>query len=159
MCKENESANRARQFAERLHSDNQSLHNHKEIMAHACVVLEIALFGTIMSKDDWAVVRNTGWTAWVAISVIWLILHLYMRWELRNRRWSATRGSGIRAFLAQSVTRPERQNLEPYKDEQQLTRWRYRAIDYLIPLFRGGIPREHAVRDYPIALVEAFRNE
>jgi len=161
MCDENELVNRAKQFAECLLSDNKIYHNHKETMAHACVVLEIALFGWIMSKDEWAIVIDIGWIKFLLVLIgIWLPLHLYMRWELRNRRWSAIQDIGIRVFLARCVTKPKIQDFQPFEEKIQYPDCYCfsKLIDHVIPFFRGGLQAENSAHGYPIALVKALRN-
>lgn len=163
MCDENELANRAIKFAECLLSNNMSYHDHKETMAHACVVLEIAIFGWIMSNGGWAIATSVRFIWFFLVSiVVWLLLHVYIRWELRLRRLSAFFGHGIRKVMIKwTSTNPTMEELQPYEESNKNNAkgpclfWI--ILDLIVPCFCGSLPLEHAPIGYPTALVEAFK--
>ena len=151
------------EFAGYLLADTRAYHNHKETMAHACVALEIAIFGWIMSKDGWAMATSVKQALfWLAFTGIWLLLHLYIRWELRFRRWSVTQDFGIRRMLANwTSTNPTEEELLPYgepiKNNSKAPHLRRIIADLAFPYFPGRFPPERAAIGYPIVLVEALR--
>ncbi|UCE38878.1 MAG: hypothetical protein JSW00_06555 [Thermoplasmata archaeon] len=161
MCSENELAKRTRHLVEFLITDQSSYHHHKETMAHACVVLEVGLFAWIMTKDGWMMIRYAGFFTWFIIITIWCLLHLYLRWELRNRRWSAIQIDALYEILRRwAVTDPTPEELQSYqkpdkKPDDCLNRL-WKKIDFLIPYSPGGISVEDESSGYPRALVQAF---
>lgn len=158
MNNENELGKRAVQFAECLLNDNESYHNHKETMAHACVVLEIVIFGWIMSKDGWSIATSMNPIIfWFTIIAIWILLHVYIRWELRFRRWAAKQDAGIRRMLCEwTRTNPKKDKFEAYQDKPKKPHWLQSLIDCFIPHFCGSHPHDLAAKGYPIPLVEAI---
>jgi len=159
MNNEDELGNRARQFAGYLLADNKTYHNHKETMAHACVVLEIVIFGWIMSKDGWAIATSFGqFVFWFVFLLIWLMLHLYIRWELRYRRWAARQDFGIRRMLGKwTSTNPIMDELRPYENRPKNPHWTQSLIDLFFPCFCGSYPHDRAAKCYPIALVNSLK--
>jgi len=159
MNKEEELGNRARQFAECLLSDNQTYHNHKETMAHACVVLEIAIFGWIMSDNGWEIATGINKKLFLFLfTVVWLMLHLYIRWQLRYRRWAAKQDAGIRRMLGEwTYKSPTKEQLQPYKESTPKPPSSQILIDWFIPNFCGGHLHDLAAKNYPIQLVESIK--
>lgn len=161
MCTNRERADQARSLIGQLLSYNVNYHNHKEIMAHAAVVLQIGLFVWIMSKDGSELIEKG--CVLILFILIWLLIHLYMRWELRNRRWAAMQIDGIRRTLGRwNIQDIELEELQPYQEDPKYPHWFCRLCDLLIPCFRGTLPHDHAALDHPRGLVtnlEIARND
>jgi hypothetical protein len=156
----NQMGDHARKFAECLIVKNSSYHNHKETMAHACVVLEIAIFGWVMSKDVWAIATETSliWFLIVATG-IWLPIHWYMRWELRFRRFATKQDAGLCRVMARwIIANPTMNELEPYMEKEQDSFSKWTLIDFFLPCFRASLPTERGSFGYPTIMVEDLKN-
>jgi hypothetical protein len=94
-----------------------SYHDHKESMAYAGAGLQIALFGYIMMAEQWP----PCWLNSVVIShieippkcltfgivtLLWLLIHIYIRWQLRKRRMAAIEVAGTLRTLAKWIATP-----------------------------------------------------
>jgi len=82
----------ARKFVEMLRSHYSQYHNHKETMAHAAVILQIGLFVGIMSMKHWPpkwipdiCCIPKEWFAFIGYILMWLLILLYVVWQLRRR--------------------------------------------------------------------------
>jgi hypothetical protein len=88
---------RAEQFLRDLLPQMNSLHDHKENLAHAAMAVMAGLVGAILVMDDWP----PDWldysysyfcpkvVASIVFAILWLLIHVYMRWQLRQRRSAA----------------------------------------------------------------------
>ena len=152
MCTENERAKCVRERGEQLESYLASYHHHKETMAHAGVGLQTALFAWVMSQDNPDLVGKT-WLL-VGFAVIWLLIHIYVRWQLRLRRYAAMQIDQLQSRLAQwSLQNPTSEELKPYPHPSSVPRVRHVLCDLLIPRFKYGIPLDEGRKDYPSGLV------
>lgn len=130
MCEEDNKANRTRQFARDLLSFETNYYNHKETRAHACLVLQMAIFAQMMTEDGWAIIRNINLFLFI---ILWSIPYLYVRWELRKRRFSAIRVCAIERALGKWVTK------KPVVEELKSPGTTYRpyrfwkGLDYIFP--------------------------
>ena len=86
----------ARKFVEMLRSHYAGYHNHKEIMAHAAVLLQIGLFAGIISMKHWPpswvqpiYCIPKEWVAFIGYLLMWLLVLLYVNWQLRKRKKAA----------------------------------------------------------------------
>ena len=154
-----EMGNHARKFAECLIANNCRYHNHKETMAHACVVLEIAIFGWAMSKDVWTVATETKLIFLIVATGIWLPIHWYMRWELRFRRFAAKQDAGIRRVMARwIIANPTMDELKPYENRiQDCFSW-WTLIDLFWPCYRASLPLERGSFGYPTVMVQDLKD-
>ena len=154
MCTDSERASHARKVLEHLLLANGSYHHHKEIMAHGGVALQIAMFGWIMTRDTWPPLWLGKPGAFVGVLIIWLVLHVYIRWQLRLRRWAATQVDGLRRTLGRWSTRDiEPNELRAYEDGANGQSLRDYWLDLLFPRFGLTLPADDGKRDYPTGLV------
>jgi len=68
-------------------------HNHKETMAHAAVAIQIGILIAIINIEKlpvWLKCSDQKWLFFKIYFVIWLMITLYMCWQLRNR-WIAAK--------------------------------------------------------------------
>jgi len=91
----NERVERVTKLLELLIAQMVSYHNHKETMAHAALLVALAVSATVMSTSSWppswvpALSNSSKEVTVLGVTVIWLVIHVYMRWQLRNRRVAA----------------------------------------------------------------------
>lgn len=100
MCDKSEACfdkrvNRAEKLLDLLISNYESYHSHKETMAHAGLLVMLALCGGIISINNWPPTwipqlhLSANWVSFLLFFLLWLLLHIYIRWQLRNRRIAA----------------------------------------------------------------------
>jgi len=114
-------------------------HNHKEIMAHACAALEIGILAWVMTKDGWKLLQtNEGFACFV---ILWILIHLYLRWELRNRRVASIVITSRLDYLQEWSNGVEHKKHNP---KQQKIYWFVCGLifDFLIPCFSGTYPKK-----------------
>lgn len=79
-------------FLEMRASHVREYHDHKETMAHAALLVSLTLVAGIVSAcpwpPSWAVNLRVSRTV-LMVGLIWLGIHVYMRWQLRKRRHAA----------------------------------------------------------------------
>ena len=165
MCAEDRTkANEARRFAEQLLSFTISYHNHKETMAHAGAAVQIGLLAAIMSLQEWPPKWAGNYECQqkvvtiVVFFVIWLITHVYVRWQLRNRRWAEAQNGGLRRILGKwSINEPCDQDLVPYTQKPLEPSWFIVMAGLLLPYPCGKFPPDHENEDFPTGIVKAIK--
>ena len=76
-------------------------HNHKENMANAGILVQISLFGAVVTESIWPpnwVAHNfstpEAWT-FLAYFMLWGLVHIHIRWQLKNKESCGKLGKGI----------------------------------------------------------------
>jgi hypothetical protein len=155
-----DAANRATALVEGLVERSGSYHDHKETMAYAGITLYVAAFGTAILSKDWPPAWGpyTRIKTIVAISVAWILVLRFVKWQLLRRRWAAIRMAGAHRLLARWVAAPPTaKDLETWKKRSgQRPSMVIRLIDHVVPLRRAVLPVDVAQEVYPRALVEAW---
>jgi len=131
MYEQDNEANRTRQLARDLLSFETNYYNHKETRAHACLVLQMAIYAWIMTENGWIVIRDMCLLMFI---ILWFIPYLYVRWELRKRRLSAIRVRAIKRALGEWVTNPPvaEKSKSPGTTHRCYLFWIF--LDYIFPL-------------------------
>ena len=104
-------------------------HHHKETMAHAGITVMLALVASMFAIEDWpswvqklgtgTCLTSKGVLA-LAFFIVWYLIHVFMRWQLRNRRWAAIFCAAIeRALKVWATTAPNDDDLKPYSSSIQ----------------------------------------
>lgn len=102
---------RATELLDHLITEHEVYHSHKETMAHSGLVVMLGLTAGLLSLEEWPPV----WMPCVPISAkfvanslllsAWLLLHIYVRWQLLNRRAAALIQAGAFRALCEWTTR------------------------------------------------------
>jgi hypothetical protein len=141
--------------------NDEVYHAHKENMANAGIAVMLALLGSIIALQAWP---DADWiptifvpkrgTAFIGFFVLWFLIHLFVRWQLRNRRFAATRQAAalraltlwtLRAPKASDITLPDVAVLTPTAPRERPLA----LLDWLLP-YPPRIPSTDAGRgDYP----------
>lgn len=87
----------AEKFLNHLITENEAYHTHKEKMAHAGLLVMLALCGGIISVDQWPPKwiqelyqkTHSQYISFLSFFLLWFLLHVYIRWQLINRRIAA----------------------------------------------------------------------
>lgn len=81
-------------------------HNHKETMANGGFLVQLSLFGSIISGGLWPpewvnkVTHLPALATFMIYLVLWFLVHFYTRWQLINKRVGALYYAGFgQAFL------------------------------------------------------------
>jgi hypothetical protein len=149
MCDQSDSIERARRLAEALYGPFNSYHQHKELMGHAAVLVEGSLFVVLMSGDNWRIVHEGGWVSSVVVTSLFLIIHVYMRWELRYRRLAADQLGGLRKALAANTVATAADSAAQECREAEAVESRLRLwelYDHLWPFQKGKLPWDYYCR-------------
>jgi hypothetical protein len=87
-------------------------HHHKENMANAGFIVQLGLFGAVVSPDVWppawvskAIIAPRVGT-WCVYLALWLILHMYVRWQVQNKRIAAILVGGITNCMLHWIQQP-----------------------------------------------------
>lgn len=111
-------------FAEMLRSHYALYHNHKETMAHSAVVIQIGLFAGIMSMKHWPpkwiqpLIIPEEWVAFTGYFLVWLLILLYVCWQLDKRRKAACKVKKQIASLRQLAINSEQNSKSKQKLEE-----------------------------------------
>ena len=149
---------------ELLLAQSETYHNHKETMAHAGVVLQIALVAGMVSVDHWPppwvpeVHVSARLIIAVAFVALWLLIHVFVRWQLRNRRSAAlTNAAFLRTLRKWATTPPTDDDLKPYQvGSSQKPRVRIFLDEYLIPLPSATLHYDVDKVGYPSGMVQEW---
>jgi hypothetical protein len=152
-------------------NDLSVYHNHKETMAHAAFLLQVALFGAIMSIDKWPpswvpIISLPGnyylpsmTVAFLGFFLVWLIIHIFIRWQLRKRRWAAIQFAGIMRVIRKWINDPPTaEDLKPYKGEKT-TLSNFDLLDFLIILPKAKIASDLDLNGELSGIVEGIKEQ
>jgi hypothetical protein len=151
-------------FLELRMSQMHSYHDHKETMAHAALLVALAYVGAILSTDPWppswvpAVSVSQGVVAMSGTIAVWLFIHVYMRWQLRNRRVAAQYVACLLQLLRSwANTPPSDDDLKPCEEKQaagsKVNTW----IDLFVPWEAARVLSDEGMGGYPTAMARAYR--
>jgi len=134
---------RAQKFLDHLLPEMDSYHNHKESMAHAGLLIMLAIGGGILSLDAWppkwiplSLLGSSRYSVASFGTVLLLVLcHIYIRWQLRCRRAAAIMYNGALLALAEWVRRePTKEDLAPYCPQKtSISAELASLLDYIFP--------------------------
>ena len=106
----------------------ETYHNHKEAMSNAGFLVQISLFGSIVTEtlwppewvrkilyfvDDPILIANI--ITFLVYFILWFLIHYYIRWQLINKRIAALYFAGFeKAFLKFLSTSKDNLDCTPY---------------------------------------------
>lgn len=95
---------RATEFIFHLREHYRAYHDHKDSMA----ALYVVAFGSALIMKDWPPTWGSATLTLtiLAITTAWLGMLVYLKWQLRRRRWAALRVAGAEKLLAKWITEP-----------------------------------------------------
>ena len=166
---------RAEKLVDHLIAEMEIYHAHKENMAHAGLLVMLAVLGGILGLPKWpadwipslSFFVPSRWTAFLGFFVLWGLLHVFIRWQLRNRRAAAiTQAGAIRALVEWIDRAPISDDLSRYVPEATsvaspspgTTYW-VTWLDWVIPFPRPTLHPDVGKEDYPKWLGEALRQQ
>ena len=149
-------------------------HHHKETMANAGMVTQLTVVAGLFSVATWPPV----WVPAVATSCIavtprslsivafvcvWMLINVFMRWQLRNRRWAAIFCAALEETLrkwARADPEPEEMDAHAKKDTKPLELWLQTFIDsYFFPCRSATLYSDVSMEGWPNALVVEWQRQ
>jgi len=101
----------------------ETYHNHKEIMANAGFLVQLSLFGSVITETLWPphwvikIISIPEFVTFLVYFILWFLIHFYTRWQLINKRIGALYYTGyenaFRYFILHELTA---EDLEECKD-------------------------------------------
>lgn len=154
---------RATALLEQRMSQMHSYHDHKETMAHAALLVALAYVGAIASVQSWppdwipTVCAHRNVAAMIGAMAGWLFIHVYMRWQLRNRRAAALYVACLLKVLRRwAHTPPTDPELKPYMGDGARLSGVHMWVDYFIVSKAASIPSDEGLKGYPKAMVDEY---
>lgn len=83
------------EFVKMLREHYASYHNHKETMAHAGLVVQIALCAAVLSMEPWppdwipGLKISPKYVVLVGYFILWLLIYIFTCWQLEKRSEAA----------------------------------------------------------------------
>lgn len=133
--------------------------DHKETMAYAGIALFTGAAATLLTSKDWPpqFAENNPWLIVSAFTLLWLFVIVYLRYQLRRRRWAALRVAGCERLLCKWLLDPPQAGPSPPtsygKPKASL---RLRLVDYIWPLKCSVRVFDTEVRVYPAELQRSW---
>lgn len=138
-------------FAYEFLRDRQTYHSQKENAANAVFLLETGLFGAFIGSTSKTqiteIVSTFGWGFAILVMFVWCLLHVFMRWQLRNRRIAALQVATLVNALLDHLSDGTVDAIPP-KDSAPPCHC-FDFLDYLVPKPQSTIIGDVAVERYP----------
>lgn len=139
-------------------------HNHKETMAHVGVAVQMAVFGAILVADTWppswvpSITIDQRIVAAICIFGIWAFVHVFVRWQLRQRRVAASWYAAMITTLAKwTVTPPTIKTPLTTKNKTKKDRLKT-FIDHIYPVVTE-LTSDIEIEDYYKELKESLEEQ
>lgn len=109
---------------------NSTYHNHKETMAHVGIAVQIAFCTGILTLRSWppnwvgevsifGVSFSPRFLSFFGFVLIWMLIHWFIRWQLRHRRFAAVWDYGlIRTLRKWTFESPSLDDITPYSQKK-----------------------------------------
>lgn len=149
-----------------LFEQGELYHSHKETTAHAGVTLQFGLMAGVLSLSS---PLPPSWVPSISLSpkfllvfgfvALWLLFHVFIRWQLRNRRWAAIWNAALTATLRNwAATPPTPADMAPFALQGvQAKRSRLLiACDLLFPCTGASLHSDVSRFGWPTALVNMW---
>lgn len=161
--------NNCERLADALLAHHCSYHDHKENMAHAVFLVELVLFSgalTSASKliSSFSALPYPHLDLLAVVTLIWLLTHVALRWQLQSQRWAAMQYAGVlRAFAKWAESPPSPSDLVTVKFKKHNNsvsdKFR-RALDTIVwPCYRASYESDLDDHSYPKDLVECIQQQ
>lgn len=153
------------QLFERLLESSETYHSHKETMAHTGLAVQIGLLVALISASSWP----PGWVPEVNLSsraisvigfvIVWLLIHIFVRWQLRDRRAAAI----VNAALLQTLKKRARESSQSSDSDSRNSKQRSAVLltfcDYLFPCASAPLHYDVGKEGYPEDFVKAWNEQ
>jgi hypothetical protein len=101
MCEKQQT--QTRDYLEAVHNRLQTYRDGKETLAFAGLAIFLGAVATALTSKDWppTFAQHRPLLIVGAFSLLWLFVAVYLRYQLRRRRWAALRVAGCDWLLAE----------------------------------------------------------
>ena len=138
-----------KEFAYAFLADRESYHSQKETSAYTIFLVEAGLFAALWTTNTLETLRQILPKPYVLVPVLiiflWGLFHIFLRWQLRNRRVAALQvATLIRALTDHLAKRPE-----PDLKVPEVACCPGVILDHFIPVPRASIIGDVTLEQYP----------
>ncbi len=123
-----------------LFATNATYHNEKERMSHNIILLEMALLGAIITAHSWLSLSKLYYQtlSLIMFGAACILIHMNLRWQLRNRRSAAIHVAAIQNAMIKWVNAPPSPNemtpqTQPSERPLLVLTW----LDFFLPVECG----------------------
>lgn len=143
-------------------------HNHKETMAHTGLALQFAFVAAILNMELWPPewvfqykFINPYYLSGFMFFSIWFLFHIFMRWQLRKKRYAALFYAALmRTLLSWSKDQPKGKDLKPYNSNNLSSSSRLLVImDCLITCYSASIKSDVGIKGFPTSFVVKYKEQ
>jgi hypothetical protein len=155
-----EQQSHTREYVEAVHARLAAYRDNKETMAFAGLAVFLGVVATALTSRDWppAFSQNRPWLIVGAFSALWVFVAVYLRYQLRRRRWAAIRVAGCDWLLAEWL--PESQHALASEEGNPVRPTKPGSVllffDLLWPLKEAVIAVDPKLRVYPVEIERAW---
>jgi len=140
-----------KQFAYAFLSERESYHSHKESSAYTIFAVEAGFFGALLTTDWYTkIVSATCCPKLIILTFfivpIWVLVHTFMRWQLRNRRIAALQVGTIIAALLDDLKAVD--DVVAQHSGQHITGI-MRLMDYFVPVYSATVMGDIDIKSFP----------
>lgn len=144
----------------------ETYHNHKENMANGGFLVQLSLFGSIISGGLWPpewvskVTDLPALATFMIYLVLWFLIHFYTRWQLINKRIGALYYAGFgQAFLYFTNHELNSEDLAICKEDAH-TPNKFKDFASKLVYIPGGFARMDAsIKNMPIFLAKEIKQQ
>ena len=145
-------------------------HNHKETMANAGIVAQLTVAAGVISMAkppaEYILPIQVGIAyvspkviAILSFGAIWLLTNVFIRWQMRNRRWAAIFGAALEETVRKwAVSDPTPADLHPFTEPSphHRNKFRYFVDMFLFPVRSATLYSDVSRGGWPNALGEEW---
>ncbi len=156
--------NQIKSFIEYLLERYDSYHHQKENVSHAGILLQVTVFATIMAisqVDGWFGSIEILWIKILGFSLIWFLLHIFIRVQLRLKRWAALNYAGsfraYREFIKKDIL--NKKDIKPKKFPGFPKNRFLIFLDFFIPIGRAQVHSDVGNSDFPAFIADTIQEQ
>jgi hypothetical protein len=149
-----------RDYVHAAHERFADLRDSKETMAFAGLAVFLGAVSTALASRDWPpeFAQHRPWLVLLAFAILWLLVAVYLRYQLRMRRWAALRVAGCDWLLAEWLPdSPQAMSkLKDRPDRPPEPSYLLLALDVVVPLRRAVVAIDPTKTVYPPEIEESW---
>lgn len=149
-----------REYVQAVHDRLAAYRDNKETMAFAGLAIFLGAVATALTSRDWPpdFAQGRQWLIIATFSLLWIFVAVYLRYQLRRRRWAAIRVAGCDWLLAELLPEsPRALANEPENPERPpKPHWFALCVDLIWPLKNSVTPVNAELRVYPHQIERAY---
>ena len=138
-----------KEFAYAFLADRENYHAQKETSAYAVFLVETGLFGALITTntvpDFLKHSSGSGTVLVLFIIFVWCLLHVFMRWQLRNRRIAALQVGTLILALTDNLNNRSSSDVKSI----QWDCWINKYLDYVVPIPKSTYQGDIDLVQYP----------